>query len=570
MASEKKNEEIHLFGFVVFVTLSERRNRRSISSPPPSVRPQNTKKQKKKELRFRMSFQHQKRRHCWIVYCLFLIQQENILSNASIVNVPRNVRLYEDYNQATGVLVSGGTSKGGTVVFLSKDSNVDDCRSSCSGYAERRCWSFVFLKEQKECYAVLSPGFNPSYDKNAISGVLDWPCRTDSDCSLNGKCTKNGTCLCRPAWTGNRCETLKLESPKKDFGYQGVDGGHHTSSWGAAVLKGRRDGLWHMFASEMTEHCGIGAWAQNSRIIHATSDTPEGPYRRSEVVWEVFSHEPEVVPGPNGEYIMFFTADLRSPHGDCNCCREDQGPCDGSTGPGDCPDLLRDDDGSFMSWASPNASGTKGWTWSDPVLIFPDYHGADTNFAPIVLSNGSLVALWREWTELGSRQFLATASNWQDTTTYVQHADRGELFPDLGAAGTEDQFLYLDENGNYHAVFHHMYGTGTATQWWLDATGGHAFSPDGWTWTYTGVAWGNATGRYNTPAGQGAHISFQDGTTRTFTRLERPHLIFADSEQLKGDPTHLINSAQYGNGTDPGTGAKNDDACYTIIRSIRS
>ena len=25
-----------------------------------------------------------------------------------------------------------------------------------------------------------------------------------------------------------------------------------------------------------------------------------------------------------------------------------------------------------------------------------------------------------------------------------------------------------------------MYGTGTETQWWLDATGGHAFSRDGW------------------------------------------------------------------------------------------
>lgn len=42
--------------------------------------------------------------------------------------------------------------------------------------------------------------------------------------------------------------------------------------------------------------------------------------------------------------------------------------------------------------------------------------------------------------------------------TYVQHND--ELFPDLGAAGTEDQFLYQDSTGNFHAVFHHMYGTG--------------------------------------------------------------------------------------------------------------
>ena len=59
-----------------------------------------------------------------------------------------------------------------------------------------------------------------------------------------------------------------------------------------------------MWAAEMTEHCGIGAWDYNSRIIRATSDSPGGKYERTEVVWEVFSHEPEVVPGNNGEYVM--------------------------------------------------------------------------------------------------------------------------------------------------------------------------------------------------------------------------------------------------------------------------
>ena len=50
-----------------------------------------------------------------------------------------------------------------------------------------------------ECFAVLSPGFNPSYDQTAVSGVVDWPCRDDTDCSLNGKCVA-GACMCRPAW----------------------------------------------------------------------------------------------------------------------------------------------------------------------------------------------------------------------------------------------------------------------------------------------------------------------------------------------------------------------------------
>jgi len=125
----------------------------------------------------------------------------------------------------------------------------------------------------------------------------------------------------------------------------------------------------------------------------------------------------------------------------------------------------------------------------------------------------------------------------------------------------------MDGDGNYHAVFHHIYGTGTRTQWWLDATGGHAFSRNGWDWTYSGVAWGNATGRYNTPQGQGADIEFTDGTTTRFTRVERPHLVFA-SNALRGDPIYLTNAAQYGTGTDPATSAHNDDQTYTIIRPV--
>ena len=62
--------------------------------------------------------------------------------------------------------------------------------------------------------------------------------------------------------------------------------------------------------------------------------------------------------------------------------------------------------------------------------------------------------------------------------------------------------------------------------------------------------------------------TFTDGVTTKYTRLERPHLIFAGGKALRGDPIYLINSAQYGTGTNPGTGAKNDDACYTLIQPV--
>jgi hypothetical protein len=267
------------------------------------------------------------------------------------------VTMYQNFNQALNIPLDNGTSQGGTITTLGSFADVAACQKACIESKGPRCWSFVHMKD-KTCLGVISPGFNPSYDENAVSGVVDWPCRNDDDCSLNGKCAA-GKCNCRPAWKGARCETLNLLKATKGAGYRGVDDGHNTSSWGGAVLQGP-DGKWHMWAAEMTEHCGIGAWAQNSRIIRATSDTPGGNYKRTQVVWEVFSHEPEVVPGNNGEYVMYFTAQLRSPHGDCNCCRTGQGPCDGSTGPGDCghspfmnetsTPTLGDSDPSWMSW----------------------------------------------------------------------------------------------------------------------------------------------------------------------------------------------------------------------------
>ena len=103
-----------------------------------------------------------------------------------------------------------------------------------------------------QCFAVTSPGFNPSYDVTAVSGTVEWACRSDDDCSLNGQCGASGECACRPAWRGRRCETLNLLPATRGAGYHAVDGGHNTSSWGGAALPGP-DSRWHLWAAEMTE-----------------------------------------------------------------------------------------------------------------------------------------------------------------------------------------------------------------------------------------------------------------------------------------------------------------------------
>ena len=240
------------------------------------------------------------------------------------------------------------------------------------------------------------------------------------------------------------------------------------------------------------------------------------------MTWEVFSHEPEVVPAPGGHFVMYFTAQLRSAHGLCNCCRPGHGPCDGSTGTGDCGhEALASGDslgsGSYMSYTTdPNGASRAaliGGSLGQRVAAFFSPHPSllavrrqlvqaaahvralqgrryqlcATDFgqwfdrrhvrrpsapaparapapapapalrlllllllppAPALLPVGCCsparvcARRWRHWGggNGGSRQFLATASDWRDPSSYIQH--NTELFPDLGAAGTEDQFVY--------------------------------------------------------------------------------------------------------------------------------
>ena len=56
--------------------------------------------------------------------------------------------------------------------------------------------------------------------------------------------------------------------------------------------------MWHMFAAEMVQGCGIGAWETNSRIVRATSPTAGGKYTVQAVIKPSFAHEPVLVRAP--------------------------------------------------------------------------------------------------------------------------------------------------------------------------------------------------------------------------------------------------------------------------------
>ena len=338
-------------------------------------------------------------------------------------------------------------------------------------------------------------------------------CTTDAQCSFNGVCS-SGACVCDAAWRSSPgvpfgCSVLNLLNPVRGAGLHTVDSGRNMSSWGGSALRDERTGTYHMFASQMVNHCGIACWTENSHVVRATSATADGTYERvaesGGEVFPVFSHEPNAVRDPStGEWALFFT--MKSPSGRrvCNCSDGSSLPGCGSGG-GEGP--------TVVSWA-PAPEGP----WSPPLKLL-DMGGRepDTNLAPVILPNGSLVGIWRTWGDSscphvhgGSCPHLVTASHWKNASTYVFRSDA--LFPELGTRGSEDPALYLDAHGRFHALFHNM--DPCPDYPCPEVAGGHAFSADGVVWIYTGVAY-NSTGYYT------------DGTRFSFGRRERPHPVMA-------------------------------------------
>jgi hypothetical protein len=143
---------------------------------------------------------------------------------------------------------------------------------------------------------------------NITSGVASHvtPCTVDEDCSLNGVCQANGSCRCDAAWGGDACQLLQLVPPAKVIpAYPPPELAANTTSWGGSVIADPKTGLWHMYAAEMLNGCGMSTWATNSIIRHAVADKPEGPYAQKEMVMSYFSHNPTAAVAPDGTNVLW-------------------------------------------------------------------------------------------------------------------------------------------------------------------------------------------------------------------------------------------------------------------------
>ena len=76
------------------------------------------------------------------------------------------------------------------------------------------------------------------------------------------------------------------------------------------MLYDANDGLYHMYASEISNHCGIHRWLSDSIVVHATSQGAKDGWKfeRQEAidVLPKFSHEPVAVRDPaSGATVLF-------------------------------------------------------------------------------------------------------------------------------------------------------------------------------------------------------------------------------------------------------------------------
>ena len=169
----------------------------------------------------------------------------------------------------------------------------------------------------------------------------------------------------------------------------------------------------------------VNSWERNSRIVHAISGTdPLGLYYRQSEVWRVFASEPDVALAPTGEAVMWFSMnhDGSMPPGGSECT---EGCTNGATTKRCNSNYMRGQSfTTYLSWTlDPDFT-----QWAQPVVIQEGTPiSQDTNMAAVILSNGSVVGLWRSKQYGGLHR--VTATHWRDPRSYQWREHERALLP---------------------------------------------------------------------------------------------------------------------------------------------
>lgn len=344
---------------------------------------------------------------------------------------------------------------------------------------------------------------------------------TTLDCSLNGICV-DGSCVCDFGWKGTNCGNISLGMTDPTRGHA-FDSG--SSSWGGLPIKAD-DGTWHLFYSQFARGCGLSAWSTNSRIVHAVALTADGPFIDKDVVEPAFSHNAQAMRAIDGTWVVFYIGCGQGEAvRDCGGSPADSLPLAPRTTPPRGPGWNPSKWCSPLEWREALGEGYISYSFASSPdgpwtpLGRPAFVGSNdtrrwdtltTNPAPFPLADGRvLLGLSGDNGSEGKCIGVAEATSWNGT--YI--AD-----PIVAMRGGEDPFLWVNQRGDRHIIYHDVAGT---------SNGGHIYAPatNSTQWTlgthslYTGL------------------LQWPNGTSVTVYDRERPKIVFNES----GAPVLLYN-----------------------------
>ena len=288
--------------------------------------------------------------------------------------------------------------------------------------------------------------------------------------------------------------------------------------WGSSVVKGE-DGKYHMFVSRFPKSLPFHpGWMIASEIVHATSDTPEGPYKFSNIAlpargaqyWDGRStHNPRILKYKNKYYLIY----MGSTHPFANPTYEqltlDSPWC--TIGRSNKRIGLAVADSPYGPWKR----------FDEPILkTKPNtfYSFLVSNPSPIIQEDGSVMMIFKGRTYIGDNKFSDMALGMAYAPSiegpYKVLNDDQPIFQVNGQGEAEDPFLWKDNKG-YHAIFKDHVSKFTGEQ----GGGVMAHSKDGIRWTVD-----------KDPKAYSRTVEWEDGKVEMQGQLERPFLLFENGK----------------------------------------
>ena len=340
------------------------------------------------------------------------------------------------------------------------------------------------------------------------------PCISALDCSLNGEC-HDGECKCSLGWTGKACGVLNLApTPPGSSTNIYPAPASNMSSWGGGVVF--RDGKYHLYVSEMMNHCGLSTWATNSLIRHAVSDTVDGVYAPREAVLSAWGHNAMPWVTPEGYVAVWHIG---------NGSHSSRGPpktgCSNGTTPLNVTENSEETDFVSLSESAslvpplrqiPYSVSGAGGPWKMMEITCENAsapHAAVPcqidNPTPWSFRNGTTLLAHRGAASGGFN--LLVAPHWSGP--YRPLAQMITTPPD--ETECEDGFLFGDEDSGIHLLCH---CNGVRGYPW-DDHGRHAYSKNGIDWMWSEERTFKPT------------FMHTDGTNTSHISRQRPQLVFA-------------------------------------------